>query len=141
MRQRRGIAGILPGRLVDDWRDLAARLDGLQRAAAWRPAAHDWDPARRVSSVLAALGPADPLVAYYRHPVHAFMSAVHEVGRAAIAAFIDERVVPARGEGVDLTVWSPDFAHMIGFNHDGDVFIITPPELDFCHFAAVTPRG
>ena len=123
MRQRRGIAGILPGRLLDGWRALAARLDQIEGAARWDRVP---DPPRPTSSLLTTLGPEDPLIAYYHHLVHDFKSAVHEVDRAAIAAFIDERIEPARHQGVDLTVCTHDFSRMVSFNHDGDVFVVSP---------------
>ncbi len=126
MTKRRGIAGIMPGHAVEDWHDKAKRLDQTEHDWKWERLEMAQGTLAVGSALLSEYVSGDRLVAYYRHPVHPEMSAVHEVRRTEIAEFLNERINLSRHEGVDLIIADLNLRPILGFNHDGDCFLIRP---------------
>jgi hypothetical protein len=67
------------------------------------------------------------LVYYERHDCPR-LNRLHIVPRNELVAFLDERIQPERGQGVDLTITTFEMAEFLITNHDGDLWLRRPSE-------------
>lgn len=58
----------------------------------------------------------------YKHPIHDYLDKLFEVNRDELIFFMKERIIPDRGEGLDIIVCSKDFSELIVCNHDGEIY-------------------
>ncbi len=65
------------------------------------------------------------LVYYERHDCPK-LNRLHLVPGAELVAFLDERIRPERGQGVDLTITTFEMAEFVLTNHDGDLWFRRP---------------
>jgi hypothetical protein len=69
---------------------------------------------------------ADEFLVYFeRHDCNK-LNRLHVVARHELVAFLNDRIRPERGEGVDLTITTFDMAEFLITNHDGDMWYRHP---------------
>lgn len=71
---------------------------------------------------------AERFVVYYERPDLARHNRLHVVPREELLAFLDDRIRPERGEGVDLTITTFEMTEFLLTSHDGDMFYRRPSE-------------
>jgi hypothetical protein len=69
---------------------------------------------------------ADRFLLYYERHECPRLNRLHIVGRDELVAFLDERICPERGEGVDLTITTFEMAEFLITSHDGNLFYRRP---------------
>ncbi len=67
------------------------------------------------------------LVYYERHDCPR-LNRLHLVPRDELVAFLDDRIRPERGEGVDLIITTFEMEEFLVTNHDGDLFYRRPSD-------------
>ncbi len=65
---------------------------------------------------------------YYERPDSSRHNRLHLVARDELLRFLDERIRPERGEGVDLTITTFEMSEFLITNHDGDMWVRRPSE-------------
>lgn len=67
------------------------------------------------------------LVYHQRHDCPQ-LSRLHLAPASELVAWLDDRIRPERGEGVDLTITGLEMAEFLITNHDGDMWVRRPSE-------------
>lgn len=62
------------------------------------------------------------LYVLYKHPTNNKKDRLTQTTCAELIEYINKKINPYRGEGVDIIVVSSDFDKAFIFNHDGDIF-------------------
>ena len=63
---------------------------------------------------------------YYQRHDCPRLNRLHIAPAAELAAWLDDRVLPERGQGVDLTITGFEMAEFLITNHDGDLWVRRP---------------
>jgi hypothetical protein len=71
---------------------------------------------------------AERLLVYYERHDCPRLNRLHIVPCEELVAWLDGRIRPERGEGVDLTITGFEMAEFLVTNHDGDLWLRTPSE-------------
>lgn len=109
--------------------DLIARLE----ARCTQPGYSSFDAmclSRRVGKefLRSAFFAAERLLVYYQRHDCPRLNRLHIVPAAELAAWLDDRIHPERGQGVDLTITGFEMSEFLITNHDGDLWVRRPSE-------------
>lgn len=117
---------ILPGDRLSDEEIPAAkcRQDRIMNPKGLRPieAFHEWSRLGIETLTEELLQEGSEYLLLYEHPVHRYKDRLHRVRGAELRAFLKDRVVPDRMEGIDVTILPFDDEWGVICNHDGDIF-------------------
>ena len=68
-----------------------------------------------------------PFHVFYDHPVVPGRRQVTQASPENVKSYVDSRVHPEYGEGVDVTIASMDRTLVVVINHDGDIWAVAEP--------------